>query len=82
MGFLLLGLALLGLKFAGIQPVADWPWWGVLAPFGLAMAWWAFADATGYYKRREMRKMDEKAAERRKRNVDALKTGRKSDRSR
>lgn len=82
MGFLLLGLALVGLKLAGIQPVAVWPWWGVLVPFGLAMAWWTFADATGYYKRREMRKMEEKVAERRKRNVEALKPGRKSDRTR
>lgn len=82
MAFLLLGLAFLGLKLAGIEPVAGWPWWGVLAPFGLTVAWWAFADKSGYYKRRETRKMDEKVAERRKRNLDALKTGPRSDRSR
>lgn len=82
MYFVLLGLVLLGLKLAAIQPVANWPWWGVLAPFALAIAWWAFADRTGYYRRREMRKLDEKTAARRGRNIEALKPGSKSDRPR
>jgi small Trp-rich protein len=30
----------------------------VLTPFALAVAWWAWADASGYTKRREIEKMD------------------------
>jgi small Trp-rich protein len=50
--FLGLGLILLALKYLAIGPVAEWPWWGVLAPFGLAAAWWTWADWSGYTKRR------------------------------
>lgn len=82
MYFLLLGLALLGLKLAGVDPVTACPWWAVLAPFGLAIAWWAFADRTGYYKRREMRKLAEKTAARREHHIQALKPRGKSGRSR
>lgn len=74
MYFVLLGLLLLTLKLAGIGPVAQWAWWWVLSPFLAAVLWWAWADATGYYKRREMRKMDEKRAKRRERDMDALGT--------
>lgn len=52
MWFLGLGLIMLVLKFQGIAPVAEWPWWGVLLPFGLAAAWWAWADYSGYTKRK------------------------------
>jgi small Trp-rich protein len=50
--FLGLGLIFLALKYLAIGPVAEWPWWGVLAPFGLAAAWWTWADWSGYTKRR------------------------------
>ena len=48
-----LGLGLLGvvLKFLEIGPVAQWSWFIVLIPFGLAVAWWAWADWSGYTKR-------------------------------
>lgn len=54
MYFLGLGLVLLLMKYLAIDPVAAWSWLVVLAPFGLAVAWWALADATGYTKRRAM----------------------------
>ena len=81
MYFLVLGVLFLLLKLAGIGPVEAWPWWGVLAPFGLAAAWWMFADASGYYKRREMRKMNAKVASRRERNLTALKGDHKPTRT-
>lgn len=74
MYFVLLGVLLLVLKMAELGPVAAWSWWVVLGPFGLAVLWWAWADATGYYKRREMRKLDEKRVMRRERDMDALGT--------
>ena len=72
MYLIVVGLLLILLKLAGFGPVVNWSWMVVLAPFGLAVAWWAWADASGYTKRREMDKMDEKRKERRKKNLAAL----------
>jgi small Trp-rich protein len=72
MAFVLLGLALLAMKVAEIGPVAGWSWYVVLGPFGLAALWWAFADSTGLTQRRAIDKMDQRKAERRQRDMDAL----------
>ena len=80
MAFLFVGIVLLGLKVAEYGPVAMWPWWGVLLPFGLAIAWWAFADSTGLTRRRAMDKMDAKKVDRRERNLEALGLGTRRDR--
>ena len=58
MYFLGLGIILLLMKYLEIGPPAAWDWWIVLSPFGLAAAWWWFADSSGYTKRREVEKMD------------------------
>jgi small Trp-rich protein len=47
-----IGIILLALKYLEIGPVATWSWWVVLAPFGLAVAWWSWADMSGYTKRK------------------------------
>lgn len=49
-----LGLTLMILKYLAVDPVATWSWWLVMLPFGLAVAWWAWADSTGYTKRKAM----------------------------
>ncbi|MDM0044225.1 TIGR04438 family Trp-rich protein [Variovorax dokdonensis] len=54
MWFLGLGLLLVALKFFEVGPVAQWSWLVVLSPFGLALAWWAWADWSGYTKRKAM----------------------------
>jgi small Trp-rich protein len=72
MWMVVVGTLLVALKFADIEPVAAWSWWGVLAPFGLAVAWWAYADATGMTQRREMDKVDRKRADRRRNAFEAL----------
>jgi small Trp-rich protein len=72
MYFIVVGVLLLVMKVAEFGPVGAWPWWGVLLPFGLALVWWAWADATGWTKRREMDKMDAKKKQRRIDNLDAL----------
>lgn len=77
MYLVLLGLAFVGLKFFDIAPVAHWPWWGVLLPFGGAALWWAIADRTGYYQRREQRNMDAKRDARRARSLEALGMGKR-----
>jgi small Trp-rich protein len=67
-----LGLVFLTLKFMEIGPIAAWDWWIVLSPFGLAIAWWAWADATGYTKRKAMEAEDAKRKARIERNSDAM----------
>jgi small Trp-rich protein len=52
--FLGLGILLLAMKYLEIGAVAAWSWWVVLAPFGLAVLWWSWADWSGYTKRRAM----------------------------
>lgn len=50
--FVGLGIILLAMKYLEIGPVAVWSWWVVLAPFALAVAWWSWADWSGYTKRK------------------------------
>jgi small Trp-rich protein len=69
-----LGLILLTLKFMEIGPVAVWDWWIILSPFALAIAWWAWADSTGYTKKKAMEAEDAKRKERIERNRDAMGT--------
>ena len=47
-----LGIILLAMKYLEIGPVAVWDWWVVLSPFALAVLWWAWADYSGYTKRK------------------------------
>ena len=54
MYFLGIGILLIAMKYLEIGPVGTWPWWLVLSPFALAVAWWAWADASGYTKRKAM----------------------------
>jgi small Trp-rich protein len=68
MVFIVLGVLLVALKLAELNPVAEWSWWLVLTPFALAVAWWAFSDATGRTTRQAMRK-DQKRKEDRRRNL-------------
>lgn len=56
--FLLLGLLGLALKYFEVGMVAGWSWWVVLSPFALAVAWWAWADSSGYTKRKVVERED------------------------
>jgi small Trp-rich protein len=56
MWFLLLGLLGVALKYLEIGLVATLSWWIVLIPFALAAVWWAWADASGYTKRKVVEK--------------------------
>ena len=74
MYFLGLGLILLAMKYLEYGPVAAWSWWLVLAPFALAIAWWAWADSSGYTKRKAMERENARRDERIERNKNALGT--------
>ena len=72
MWFVVLGILLIALKLADIGIVAAWSWWVVLSPFAGAFAWWMYADASGLTKRREMDKLEDRKAERRRKNMEAM----------
>lgn len=74
MYFLGLGVILLVLKYLEIGPVAAWSWWWIFAPFALAVAWWAWADSSGYTKRKAMEREDARRQARIDRNKDAIGT--------
>lgn len=64
MWFLVLGLIGIALKYFEVGPVGQWSWWVVLIPFALAAAWWAYADASGYTKRKAVEKEEARKQER------------------
>ncbi len=72
MWFLALGLIGLVLKYLEIGPVAQMAWWIVLIPFGLAAAWWAYADWSGYTKRRVIERENRRKQERLSRKQSRL----------
>ncbi|MDE2079891.1 MAG: TIGR04438 family Trp-rich protein [Burkholderiales bacterium] len=72
MPLVILGTLLLVAKLAELGPFANLAWWWVLAPFGLAVLWWEFADSSGWTQRRAMNKMDERKRERRDAAMQAL----------
>ncbi|MCZ2441423.1 MAG: TIGR04438 family Trp-rich protein [Burkholderiales bacterium] len=75
------GVLLLVLKLLEVDPVAGWSWLWILAPFGLAVAWWVYADSTGVTQRRAIRRMEERKVARRERDIEALGMSVRGDRS-
>ena len=72
MWFIVLGVLLIALKLADVGFATEWTWWAVLSPFALAAVWWAYADSSGLTKKREMDKIEDKKAARRRKNMEAL----------
>ncbi len=72
MYFLLIGIVTLLMKYLELNPVAAWSWWVVLLPFFLAVAWWAWADRSGYTKRIEMKKMEKRKTDRVEKQREAM----------
>jgi len=80
MYFLGLGIVFLAMKFLEVGPVAAWDWWVVLSPFALAVAWWAWADSSGYTKRKAMEREAARREDRINRHKDAIGTNYKKRR--
>jgi small Trp-rich protein len=70
-----IGIILLALKYLEIGPVAVWSWWVVLSPFGLAVAWWTWADMSGYTKRKAVQREDNRKQARIEKSREALGLG-------
>ncbi|MEY2686251.1 MAG: hypothetical protein RL375_449 [Pseudomonadota bacterium] len=77
MVFVVIGVVMVLLRSLELWPLADLSWWWAISPFFCALAWWSIKDSTGWTQKEQMRKIDEKKAERRKRALDALGQGRK-----
>jgi small Trp-rich protein len=60
------GAAFAVLKWLEVGPVADWSWWWVIAPLGLAFLWFEFFERLFGRDRRqvEMAEYERKARER------------------
>lgn len=75
MAFVLIGVLLVVLRVGGwVQFHEDpvWAWAIVLAPFGLAVLWWWFSDASGLTQKKAMDSLDAKKAARREQQMEAL----------
>lgn len=69
-----LGVALLLMKYLEVDPVAAWSWWTVLSPFGVAVAWWSWADSSGWTKKQAMKREQAKTQARIDKNREAIGT--------
>ena len=80
MYLLILGVIVMLMKYLAVGFAVDLSWWWGLSPFALAVAWWAWADSTGYTKRKVMEKMDKKKQDRidKQRENLGMKTKRRS----
>lgn len=76
----LLGIAVLLtlLKLADVEPVASWSWYVILGAYGVTAAWWAWADMSGYTKRRAADKIEQRRLKRIEKNKEAMGTGTRS----
>lgn len=78
MWFVGIGLLQIVLHFAGIGFMAQWNWdftgdlWKFAWPFVCAVIWWAWADQSGYNKRREMEMLENRKHARRVQNLASL----------
>lgn len=73
--FLGLGIILLALKYLEFGAVAAWSWWVVLSPFALAVAWWSWADWSGYTKRKAIERENDRKQARIDRSREAMGVG-------
>lgn len=72
MYLLLIGIVLSLLKYLEVGFFASVSWWWMLVPFVLAVLWWTWADNSGYTKRKEMEKIDERKKARIEKQRQAL----------
>ena len=72
---LVLGILLILLKYLEVSPVVNWTWWWVLSPLAVTAAWWAWADASGYSKRKAIEKMDQRKQDRINRAKESMGRG-------
>lgn len=70
--FMILGVVMLGMSLAGIEPVSQWPQWSAALPFAAALVWWTLADYFGLTQRGIVRRADARRARRRRKAMEAM----------
>ncbi len=81
MFFVLIGVVLVICNLMDWGPMGQWNWeffgdlWKFVLPFGLAVVWWIWSDASGWTKRKAMQRDDERKRDRQDRNIDAMGLG-------
>ncbi|PXW95543.1 small Trp-rich protein [Sphaerotilus hippei] len=78
MALIVIGMALLLLNLLGIEPVASWPWWMLVAPFGGALLWWQWSDMSGRTRRLQEDRFVQRRKARRQRAMDAMGLGQRA----
>ena len=72
MWMLLIALLLTLLKYLEVGPLAELSWWWLLVPYGLTVAWWSYADASGLTKRRVVEREEARKLKRIERQKAAM----------
>lgn len=72
MGLVILGLVLVGLKWASVGVFAAWPWWVLLLPFAAALVWWQVSDALGWTSRAALKREQQRVKSRREAHIKAM----------
>ena len=72
MPLVVIGVLLLLGWWLDVGPLGRLPWYVPLIPFGLAVLWWEFADASGWTQRRVIEKLERKKIERREKAMESL----------
>jgi len=76
------------MNWTGIGPPANWNFdffgdlWKFLWPFGAAVLWWGWADATGRTQRKAIAKMEQRKVDRRDKAMEALGLGTRARKAR
>lgn len=79
--FVLVGVVLIICNLMEWGPMAHWNWeffgdlWKFCLPFGLALVWWIWSDASGWTKRKAMLRDEARKRDRLDRNIDAMGLG-------
>ncbi len=72
MAAVLVGVLLCVLYALGVEPVASWSWGWLLAPFGVAIAWWEWSDVSGRTRRLQDARLAERVEARRAKAFEAM----------
>lgn len=72
MAFVLMAVAFIVLKLAGVAFMSHVAWAWLCAPLACAIVWWTAADKLGYTQKRAMDRMAARKQARRQRALEAL----------
>lgn len=72
MFFIVIAVILIALKLMEVMPFVNLGWAWIVALFVMASIWWFWADSTGFTKRKQQERMDDKVKKRVERQKESL----------